>query len=86
MPGVLIMNTIMSAESLTDKDQHPHPDIVKKAAADNVLLIRTLDMLRCADLCQRGKLNKEDFRRAILTRAGWLKAADDGIEIITAQH
>jgi len=83
IPGVLIMNTIMSAESLADKDQQPHPDIIKKGAADNVLLIRTLDLLRCADLSQRGKLRNEEFRAAILARGGWLKAADDRIEIIT---
>ena len=30
-PGLLIMNTKMTAESLADKDETPHPDIIQKA-------------------------------------------------------
>ncbi len=80
-PGILIMNTRMSAKSLADKDNPPHPDIIKKAVADNVLLVRTLDLLRCADLCQAGKLPKEQFRATILTQAGWLKCHGETAEV-----
>lgn len=76
-PGVLIINTMMSAESLADKDERPHPDIVRKAVADNVLLARTLDLLRYADAIERGVLTPESFRTTILTDAGWLQVKGD---------
>ncbi len=81
-PGILIMNTKMSASSLADKDQPPHSDIIKKAADTKVLMIRTLDLLRCADLCQTGKLSKETFLENLLSGGGWLKAEGDKIEIV----
>ena len=83
-PGILIMNTFMSATSLADKDEFPHPDIIKKAVSDNVLLIRTLDLLRCADLCQTGKLKKEDFKEYILGDSGWMYV--DGEKLVKVQE
>ena len=55
-PGILIMNSLMNSDSLEDKDQRPHPDIIKKAAADGVLLMRTLDLLRYASAVEDGSL------------------------------
>jgi hypothetical protein len=71
--GILIMNTLMGVKSLPEKDQPPHPDIIKKAVADHVLLVRTLDLLRYADAIERGHLTKEVFHKTILTESGWLK-------------
>jgi hypothetical protein len=82
VPGVLIMNTHMAAKSLIEKDQRPHPDIIKKAVADNVLMIRTLDLLRCADAVDRGVLSKQEFRRALFTESGWLKVEGDTLTIV----
>jgi hypothetical protein len=81
--GILIMNTVMSAESLADKDQAPHPDIIKKAVADKVLLLRTVDLLRCADLCQTGVLSKEAFRGALLSQGGWLRVDGDKVVLVS---
>lgn len=81
-PGILIMNTMMTAGSLAEKDQSPHPDIICKAATDNVLMIRTLDLLRYADYCQAGKLCKNDFRSTILCQAGWLDVRDEAARIV----
>lgn len=76
MPGLLIMNTLTSAKSLPDKDQAPHPEIIAKAVKDNVLLVRTLDLLRYADLVDTGAANKEQFLATILNESGWLKVQD----------
>ncbi len=72
-PGILIMNTLMDADSIKEKDQGPHPDIIKKAAADGVLLVRTLDLLRYANAVEEGILKQEEFRKTILAESGWLK-------------
>jgi len=81
-PGLLIMNTCMKAASLPEKDKGPHADIIKKAVGDNVLMIRTLDLLRYADLIEQGKRSVEDFRRDILAKAGWLKVENGTVEIM----
>jgi hypothetical protein len=82
VPGVLIMNTLMGVNSLQEKDQSPHPEIIEKAVADRVLLIRTLDLLRYADGIEQGNRTKEDFRNTILTESGWLKVENDTAEIV----
>ena len=81
-PGILIMNTLMNSDSLEDKDQRPHPDIIKKAAADGVLLIRTLDLLRYASAVEDGSLTKEEFKRTILSESGWLNVENGTAKIV----
>ncbi len=80
--GILIMNTIMSATSLEAKDQAPHVDIIKKAVAEGVLLIRTLDLLRYVDLVERKLLTKESFRETLLAEAGWLKVEGGAMRVV----
>jgi hypothetical protein len=81
-PGILVMNTLMNAKSLNEKDQSPHPDIIKKAVTDNVLLLRTLDLLRYADGVEAGIFKKEDFLDILLGQSGWLKVGDNKCEIV----
>lgn len=82
IPGVLVMNTFRGVDSLQEKDQAPHPDIVKKAVTDRVLLIRTLDLLRYADAVEGGTLTKEEFRTTFLNESGWLKVEDGKAEVV----
>lgn len=82
IPGILVMNTLMSAKSLNEKDQPPHPDIIKKAVTDNVLLLRTIDLLRFADGVEAGILKKEDFMDTLMSQSGWLKVADNKCEVV----
>ena len=81
-PGILVVNTMMSAESLDDKDARPHPDIVFKAKADNVLLIRTLDVIRYANAVERKILTAKSFRTHLLESTGWLHVEVDGASVV----
>jgi len=81
-PGILVMNTLMDAKSLAEKDQSPHPDIIKKAVTDNVLLIRTIDLLRFADGVEVGVFKKEDFLGILMSQSGWLKVAENKCEVV----
>jgi hypothetical protein len=81
-PGVLIMNTRMSAHSIRGKDKAPHPDIIEKAVAERVLLIRTLDLIRLADQAEQGTYPPEGLREAMLGDGGWLKVDDDGAQVV----
>ena len=83
-PGVLIMNTMMSAGTLAEKDEVPHPDIIKKAVVDHVLLIRTLDLLRYAEGVENGSLPKEGLLQTILTESGWLKVEESKAQVVKA--
>lgn len=82
IPGIVIINTMMSAGKLRDKDEALHPDIIAKAVADNVLLIRTLDLLRYAVEVERGTLTKDSLRELLLSQSGWLKVSDGVVEIV----
>lgn len=81
-PGILIINTMMKTRSLSEKDVSPHPDNIKKAVADHVLMIRTLDLLRYADGVEAGQLRKEDFRETMLTEDGWLKVENGQADVV----
>lgn len=82
VPGLLIMNTMMKTGGLDAKDEQPHSDIISKAASDKVLLIRTLDLLRYADLIEQGKKTKDDFLKCILNEVGWLSVSDDNVCVV----
>jgi hypothetical protein len=81
-PGILVMNTHMDAESLAEKDEPPHPDIIKKAVTDNVLLVRTIDLLRFADGVDASIFKKEDLLAILMNQLGWLKVADRRYEVL----
>lgn len=81
-PGVLIMNTKLGAASLKEKEEQPHPDIIGKAVDENVLLVRTLDLLRFADGVEKGFFKANDLRTLFLTKAGWLRVQADNVEIV----
>ena len=81
-PGILIMNTLMTATSLAEKDLPPHPDIIKKAVADNVLMVRTLDLLRYADGVESGTLKKKDLLNTLLHESGWMRVAEGQVETV----
>ncbi len=82
-PGLLVMNTMTKATTLSEKDEPPHGDIIEKAVAENVVLVRTLDLLRIVDLVEQGKVGAEDARGRLLTGFGWLTVRDDKLEVVT---
>ena len=83
-PGLLIMNTKTKARTLSEKDEQPHAEIVQKAVAENVVLVRTLDLLRIVDVVEQGKLSADDVRDRLLKGFGWLTVRDDRLEVVTS--
>jgi hypothetical protein len=81
-PGILIINTMMAVDTLKAKDERPHPDIIRKAVNDNVLLFRTLDLLRFVDGVERKIFTASDFRDLLLTDSGWLKVEGDSVNVV----
>ena len=81
-PGIAIVNTFRSAGALGEKDRPPNSEIIVKAVQDNVLLIRTLDLLRLADLKERGIKTGEDFKDILLHETGWMKVEGDDVMVV----
>lgn len=81
-PGILIVNTRANAELLEGKEEDIHPDIVTKAVSDNVLLVRTIDLLRIYAHVMSGKLARQELHHHLDTSSGWLKATPSGIELV----
>lgn len=81
-PALLIINTKMDATDLKDKDLEIASDQIKKAVSDNVLIIRTLDLLNLIYLVEKGIVSKDKIIDIIQNRKGWLKATTESFEIV----
>jgi hypothetical protein len=78
-PSVLIVNTFTGADSLARKDERVENRECAKACQDHILIVRTIDLLRVLDL-PRDK--QEEFKKLLLTAAGWLKVLPAGVEVV----
>lgn len=81
-PGILICNTFRNTRSLEEKDTRPHHETVEHAMRNNVLMIRTLDLLRYLDLVERGVLDRGSLLERMLHKAGWMRVEGDTVEIV----
>jgi len=85
VPAVLIVNThIKGTRSLEEKDRDVPADQVVHAKKLNVLIMRTLDLLRLLRLLERGVL-KENILDLFHSPGGWLRVSDGGWEFIEGQ-
>lgn len=82
-PALLIVNTFAEANSLKEKDLPISPDIIKHAVNNNVIVMRTLDLLNVINLIEANQLTKEDFLNLIKEKAGWIKVNSNNFEMIT---
>ncbi len=82
-PALLIINTHLRARNLKEKNKKVASEQIKKAIKNNILIIRTLDLINLIKHFEDNKLNTKDFIRLIKTNAGWLKVTKDEIMIIS---
>lgn len=82
-PALLIINThIKHSHSLDDKDKEVPIDQTKHANKINVLILRTLDLLRLLKLFRDGSITKKEVLDLISNNSGWLKVSNDSWEIV----
>lgn len=82
-PSLLIINTRMkTSASIEEKDRPVEAEQVRHAATNNILVLRTLDLLNLASLHRSGKISSSDVI-AFLTggASGWLKVTDT-VEVV----
>jgi hypothetical protein len=78
-PSLLIVNTFAEAQTVEEKDREGiGPREVAWAAKNNVLVLRTLDLVRLADLMDQGRLTPESLLRMFLSGPGWLRVDKNG--------
>lgn len=73
-PSILIVNTFSDAVTVSSKDKVGiSPKEVGWAVKSNVLVIRTLDLVRLADLYELNKLTTEQVLYNLIENNGWLR-------------
>ncbi|MFN7926011.1 MAG: hypothetical protein U0Q16_38290 [Bryobacteraceae bacterium] len=85
-PSLLIVNTFMkNSKSIQDKDEAVPREQVEHAARNNVLILRTLDLLRLAARKMAGQIEDEEIVRLLTTSRGWLRVTDSTVEVLPEQ-
>ena len=67
---------------MESKDKDVPGDQILHAARNNVLIIRTLDILRIFNMVKEDKITSTEVLNIFKTKYGWLKVADDDYEIV----
>ncbi|MBU2228746.1 MAG: hypothetical protein KJ936_13970 [Proteobacteria bacterium] len=81
-PTVLIINThTKNTRTLQEKDQEIPSEQVKHAVKMNILIIRTLDLIRLLVLVQKTSLSPDNIMKIFQTEVGWLCVSGDDIRL-----
>lgn len=81
-PAILIINTNMkNARSIEDKNQDIAGEQVSHAKKMNVLILRTIDLLRLLHAFLIGRVDKGQILQLLSSSRGWLKVGDGGWEL-----
>ena len=81
-PALLIINSKMDATTFEEKDLEVAHEQIRKAVGDNVLIMRTIDLLNIVYLIENGTITKDSFLCILLTANGWLKATKEEFQIL----
>lgn len=82
-PGLLVANTFAVFQDFKEKNKRIEPNECKRAAADHILVMRTIDLLNLYELISQERLQVKQFIDLLLTTSGWLKVDDNGCEVIS---
>lgn len=81
-PALLIANTFSNANSFSEKDHSPANDTLKRAQAQNIMIMRTLDLFNVYQLIKNGESDVESFMEILKNKTcGWIKV-NKKIELI----
>jgi hypothetical protein len=82
-PSILVINThIKNARNIDEKDQEIAVEQIKHATKNNVLILRTLDLLRLLSLKFDRGIPKNEIISLLSINFGWLKVSKDKWEVI----
>jgi hypothetical protein len=75
-PALLVGNTFHRTQNVASRDQPIAPNVIKRAAEDHVLVVRTLDLVRLLMLGASPEA-KAAFLSAIRRGGGWFEVTSD---------
>jgi hypothetical protein len=82
-PSILVINThIKNARNIDEKDQEIAGEQIKHAVKNNVLILRTLDLLRLLSLKFDRDIHKNEIISLLNINSGWLKVSKEKWEVI----
>lgn len=82
-PSLLIINPhIKNSRTIEEKDKEVPKEQVEHALRNDILIIRTLDLLRLLRFHFDNKIELDELIKVLCENAGWLKVGDDGWEVV----
>lgn len=75
-PALLVINTYFGQRSVAERDQAVPEDVRRRAAEDNILVVRTMDLLRLRQKELSGFAGIKEFLEAIRAGGGWFEVND----------
>ena len=83
-PALLIINThIKYSRNLPDKDKAVSSEQIQHAARNNVLILRTIDLLMLLKLMLNSKITQDEVIALFVNQHGWLKVSGEKYEVLT---
>ncbi len=77
-PGILIANTfIKSSNSIKNKDKPISNDQIEHARRDNILILRTIDLIRALNVIIGDNQKYQFLVKKLFTEKGWLEVKDN---------
>ncbi len=78
-PSLLVVNTFQQRSSVESRDEPVHPDVIRRAAEDHVVVVRTLDLVRIKKTLRADNRKPlEAFLLAVETAGGWFEVDESG--------
>ena len=85
-PVLVIVNTHMkTARSVAEKDQEIAREQILHARKMNILILRTIDLLRLLKLYLNGQTTLDEVKGLVTSNSGWLRVSDTGFTIISGE-
>jgi len=72
-PALLVVNTYRSGRTIEERDQPVGSDVVRRAAEDDVLVTRTVDLVRLGLRAAQGFPGGDQLTEALRGGGGWLE-------------
>ena len=81
-PSLLIVNSFSDANNFTEKNIFPEKDSLKRAKAQNIMLMRTLDIYNLFKLIKNKKITNSQFLSLIKSKdCGWIKVDEKEMKL-----
>ena len=81
-PALLIVNTFKEVKNIKEKNIDISPFEIEHAVRNNVLIMRTFDLLNINYLIEKKILNKNKLIKILKNNKGWLKVTENAYNVI----